>query len=124
MSEDAAALARLEIRAARRLARLFRIECRGGFERRPVTIVTRLIERRGAVVAALLAVDLERRALAVRPPAELAVALRELAREIDLALPYARARLEQIGKDLRLSRGEGWVTGIRDTDNGHPLGTT
>jgi hypothetical protein len=124
MSEGATESARVEIHAARRLARLFRIERRGGFERRPVTIVSKLIERRGALAAALLRMDRRRRAAAVRPTAALKQALAELADEVQRALPQAQARLEQIGKDLRLSRGEGWPTGIRDSNNGHPLGTT
>jgi hypothetical protein len=117
-------LTRLEIRSARRLARLFRIECRGGFDRWPVAIIGRLIERRGALAAALLGMDRRRRALAVRSTAELDQAMAQLSAEVGRALPQAQARLEQIGKDLRLSRGEGWSTGMRDNSAGHPLGKT
>ncbi len=122
MSASGAEWARLEARAARRLARLFRIEYRGGFDRRPVTTIGRLLERRGALVAALLTTDLQRRALAARPTAELEQAMTQLLDEVDRALPQAQTRLEQIGKDLRLSRGEGWLTGIRDNSHGQPLG--
>jgi hypothetical protein len=115
---------RREIRSARRLGRLFRIECRGGFDRWPVAIIGKLIERRGALAAAVLQMDRRRRAAAVRPTPALKQALAELADELQRALPEAQARLERIGNDLRLSRGEGRPSGIRDRNNGHPLGTT
>jgi hypothetical protein len=123
VSESGAEAIWFEIRTARRLARLFRIERRGGFDRRPAAIIGRLIERRGALVAALVATDLRRRAVAVRPTAGLDQAIAALSGEVRRALPCAQRRLEQIGKDLRLSRGEGWSTGILDSGGtGQPLG--
>jgi hypothetical protein len=124
MSEADAELTQFEIRSARCLARLFRIECGGGFDRRPVVIIGRLIERRGRLAASLLRTDQERRTRRVRPTAELVRALAELADEVRRALSYAHTRLQQIGKDLRLSQGEGLPTGIRDNGNGRPLGTS
>ena len=124
MSESGTDPTRLEIRSVRRLARLFRIEYHGGFDRRPVADIGRLVERRNALVAALLTTDLQRRALAVQPTTELDQAIAELSGEVDRALPWVHTRLKQIGKDLQLSRGEGWSTGIRDNSHGHALGKT
>lgn len=108
-------------RAVRRLARLFRIERNGGFEHRSAAIGRKLIERRGQLVNELLT-DLQ--AMPARPPPPLDRALAELSQEVEWALDRIRTRLQQIGKDLRLSRGEGLPTGIRNSPNGHPLGTT
>jgi hypothetical protein len=108
-------------RAARRLARLFRIERNGGFERWPAGINRQVIERRGQLVDALLT-DLQ--AMPVRPPPPLDRALAELSQEVRWALDPVRMRLQQIGKDLRLSRGEGLPTGIRNSPSGHSLGKT
>src|ERR1700751_5056749 len=108
-------------RAARRLVRLFRIERHGGFEHWSAAISRQLIERRGQLVDALLT-DLQ--AMPARPPPPLDRALAELSQEVRWALDPARTRLQQIGKDLRLSRGEGLPTGIRNSPNGHPLGKT
>lgn len=101
----------------RRLARLFRIERRGLLIRRPAELIGRLVERRGALVAALLTGELRR-------GAELDRALAELSRETCRALPHAQLRLQQIANDLRLTRGEGSPSGLRDHGNGHPLGKT
>jgi hypothetical protein len=108
-------------RAVRRLACLFRIERNGGFEHRPAAISRQLIERRGELVVTMLA-DLQ--AMPARPPPPLDRALAELSQEVEWALDRARTRLQQIGKDLRLSRGEGLPTGIRNSPSGHPLGKT
>jgi hypothetical protein len=108
-------------RAARRLARLFRIERNGGFERWPAVINRQIIERRGQLVDALLT-DLQ--AMPARLPPPLDRALAKLSQEVEWALERARTRLQQIGKDLRLSRGEGLPTGIRNSPSGHPLGKT
>jgi hypothetical protein len=122
--ETEPAMMRRENCAARRLSRLFRIERKGGCDRRPVAITKRLMERRGALIEALLMMVLERRAMGAQPSAELDHALAALAREVGCARDAAQARLEQIRKDLRLSRGEGLPTGIRGSSNGHTLGET
>jgi hypothetical protein len=110
-----------ESHAALRLARLFRIERSGGFDRRPVMVASRLIERRGVLIAALVAIDCERRRAAQTSPA-LDQAMAELAREAALSREHVAMRLQQIGKDLRLSRGEGLPSGIRNRIGGRSLG--
>jgi hypothetical protein len=110
-------------RAARRLARLFRIERNGGFERWPPAVSRQLIERRGQLIEAMLT-DLKRQAIVAQPSAEVDRALAHLSREIEGAVDHVRAQLQQIGKDLRLSRGEGLPSGIRNSPGGHPLGKT
>ena len=124
MKESGSALGRRQSRAARRLNRLFQIERNGGFERWPAATVSKLIERRGSVVEALLTMELKRRSTTTQPSPELDSALFILRGEIDRALDRAQTRLEQISKELRLSRGEGLPTGIRNSAHGHPLGTT
>ena len=124
MSDSGPALACRESRAARRLVRLFRFERNGGFDRRPVATAAQLIARRGALIATLESVDCERRLAAGRSSEELDHAMAELAREIALSRDGIRMRHQQIINDLRLSRGEGLPTGIRNSPNGHPLGKT
>jgi hypothetical protein len=114
-------LAHHRSRAVRRLARLFRIERNGGFDRRPPGLIARLIERRGILVDELM-VNLQRRSIANTSSAELDRTLNALAREVDRTLDHARARLEEISKDLRVSRGEGLPTGIRNRAHGQALG--
>jgi hypothetical protein len=111
-----------EGRVARRLGRLFKIEGAGGFERRPVATVQRLIERRDALVKELQLLDGVRRSLAAPRSAELDQALGELAREVYRSLHLAETRLERLGRDLRIRRGEGLPTGIRGSAIGHLLG--
>ncbi len=123
MSERGRALVRCESRIARRLSRLFRIERNGGFKRRPFAIVRKVLERRGALVEALTAIDRKRRSGAALSSEELDAALTDLSRETERALDHAHKQLEQIGKDLRLSRGEGLATGMRAGTTGHTLGT-
>lgn len=122
---DRPALAGSESRAVRRLLRLFRAERNGSFDRRPVLAATRLIERRGALIAALEAIDHERRSIGARGVSEeLDRAMTELAREVGLCRDHARMRHQQIANDLRLSRGEGLPTGIRNSPSGQSLGKT
>ncbi len=111
-----------ESRAARRLGRLFRIEYNGGFVLWPDAVIRKLIERRGALVEELLLLDRKRRSIAAPASAELDRALAELAGEVAHAQNHAQRRLEQIGKDLRVSRGEGLPTGIHNRTNGKDLG--
>lgn len=124
MSERGQASSRRESGLARRLARLFRIERNGGFGRWPVAIVRKVVERRGALIEALMTIDSNRHSIAAPPSEELDAALDDLSRESEHALNRARKQLEQISNDLRLSRGEGLATGIRTTTGGHTLGTT
>jgi hypothetical protein len=111
-----------ESRAARRLGRLFKIERAGGFDRRPVATVRRLIERRGTLVSELLVIDGMRRALNPPHSAELEQALAELAREVNGSLHHSQTQVERLHTDLRLRRGEGMPTGVRDGASGLLLG--
>jgi hypothetical protein len=124
MSADVPILVRRESRAARRLLRLLRIERAGILDRRPARLAARMIERRGILIGAVLNMDRERRLAAIRPPAELDRVMAELTGEIALGRDRAHTRLQQIGKDLRLSRGEGLPSGIRNGASGHSLGET
>ncbi len=109
-------------RAARRLARLFRIERRAGFERWPPATVRRLLARRAALIAELA--GLERRRLAAIAAEALDPALADLRREVERSFAPARARLQRIGKDLRVSRVASLPTGVRDGGGGRNLGTS
>jgi hypothetical protein len=124
MSADVPILVRRESRAARRLLRLLRIERAGILDRRPARLAARMIERRGILIGTVLNMDRERRLAAIRPPAELDRVMAELTGEIALGRDRAHTRLQQIGKDLRLSRGEGLPSGIRNSASGHSLGET
>jgi hypothetical protein len=122
MPESVSTLILRESRAARRLARLFKIEGGGGFERWPLATIRRLIERRAAIVNALLQMERERRALAAPHSAELDRALTELAREVGSALQRAQRRVDQLDKELQARRGASPHTGIRATGSGQLLG--
>jgi hypothetical protein len=111
-----------ESRAARRLGRLFRIERAGGFDRRSVATVRRLIERRGMLVSELLLIDGLRRTLNPPRSAELEQALAELAREVNRSLHHSQNQVARLHTDLRLRRGEGMPTGVRDGASGLLLG--
>jgi hypothetical protein len=113
-----------ERRLVRRLCRLFRIERSGGFDERPVAAVSRLVRRRGALVAELAALDRQRRLAAAPASRALDRDLAGLHREVERSLDPAQARLQRIGKDLRISRGEGSPTGIRDGAPVRHLGTS
>ena len=124
MSESGRALIWCERDAARRLSRLFRIERRGGFKRWSFAIVRMVVDRRGALIEALVTIDSKRRRAGNLSSRELDAALTDLSRETERALDRAHKQLEQISKDLRLSRGEGLATGIRTSIAGHTLGTS
>jgi hypothetical protein len=111
-----------ESRAARRLGRLFKIERGGGFEHRPVAAVQRLIERRGTLVTELLLLDGMRRSLNPPLSPELEQALAELACEVDGSLDHSQTRVDRLREDLRLRRGEGMTSGVRDGAIGLVLG--
>ena len=82
MADLATDLARREGRAARRLARLFRIERHGGLARWPPETARRLIARRGLLVDELIALEVRRRSFAPWVPTELELAIEILAREV------------------------------------------
>jgi hypothetical protein len=113
-----------QCRLARRLARLFRIERNGGFDRLPAAAVSRLVARRGRLIAELAALDPRRRLTAVPASSGLDQELTALRREVERTLGATRLRLQRIGKDLRISRGEGSPTGLRDGGVGRHLGTS
>jgi hypothetical protein len=101
-------------RTARRLARLFRIERCGGFERRPIETMRRLTERRGQLVEELMRLDAERRSFAPWVTTDLDRSMWVLTRAIDGLHDDVAARLDRLGAELRLRRGEGTATGLRD----------
>jgi hypothetical protein len=109
-------------RIAHRLRRLFKIERVGGFNRLPVATVHRLIARRSALVEELILFDDGRRSAASSHSAEFEGAIVDLAREVELSLTLAQMRVERLGRDLRLRRGETLLTGIRDGAYGRLLG--
>ena len=122
MTETKSDLQLRESRTARRLGRLFKIECAGGFDRLPLVTIWRIIERRGALIRELLKLDDLRRSPVSSRSAELDQAIRELARDVKLASRCARNRAEKIDGDLRARRGAGVTTGIRSGPDGRLLG--
>ena len=124
MAETATDTILREVRIAGRLSRLFKIERCGGFARRPVGTVQRLLERRSTLVEQLLLLDSARRTFASPVSVELGYALRELARELHRSLPSAENRLYRLGRDLRSQQGHGLTTGIRNCATGRLLGTS
>jgi hypothetical protein len=122
MTEIVSDLHLRESRTARRLGRLFKIECAGGFDRWPLATIWRLVERRGAVIRELFKLDELRRSLASSGSSELDQALRELARDVSRGSDCARFRAEKIDGDLRARRGDGVATGIRSGPDGQLLG--
>lgn len=108
-------------RMARRLARLFRIERAGRFEQRPVAAV-RLMERRGALIDALIATLSQRRSgTDLRSPG-LEGALADLAFEVRRSRERAKTRLERLHAELRLRRGDMPPSGLRGSGGGKLLG--
>ena len=121
MTDDAAALVRQEQRAARRLARMFRIERSGRLARRSAETVRRFIERRGRVVDELTRLDARRQSLAPRKTAELDLAMGDLAREADQAEQNCQELLAELGAELSHRSGTP-PTGLRDGADGRLLG--
>jgi hypothetical protein len=122
MTESGTDLHLREVAVAHRLRRLFMTERATGFDRQPAATTWRIIERRGAVIEELQKLDDLRRALSRSRSIQLDRALRELAQEVSQASKDATRRLEQIGEDLRVRRGEGASTGIRGSSDGRLLG--
>lgn len=112
----------IERRAAQRLGRLFRVERGGGFERRPIATVERLVSRRGTLVEELLRLDRARRAERRPLSAALRQAMAELKSEIEQSLAVVETRCEELRAELRLLNGEGLPTGVRDNRSGRLIG--
>jgi hypothetical protein len=123
MRDDPAVMIRREARAARRLARLFRIERRGGFARWPAATVSRLVERRGALVDELLRLDTRRQSIARRTTADLRLAMGALAREVHRGEQHCQGQLAELGAELARRREPGATTGLRDGAGGQLLGS-
>jgi hypothetical protein len=123
MIDEATALIRQEYWAARRLARLFRIERSGGLARRPAEIVRRMIERRGDLIGELASIDVKRLSLASEPTPELDLAMGSLAREVGRAEQRCREVIAELDAELQRRRGIGTATGLRDGADGRLLGS-
>ncbi|HVH82233.1 MAG TPA: hypothetical protein VM782_22745 [Stellaceae bacterium] len=108
-----------EYRITRRLARLFRIERSGRLSQWPPGIGERLVGRRALLIEELLQLEQGRPDRDRRPPAALDEAMRALSREVEDAELWCHRRLEELGAELRLRRGLGVTTGLRD--GGGPL---
>jgi hypothetical protein len=102
-----------QCRAARRLARLFRIERLGGFDRWPADDVGGLVQRRGVIIAELLALVLAPAGSPARSP-ELDAVLRELSLEVERSRVTAQERYDTLAAELHYRRSE-HPTGIRDS---------
>lgn len=122
MSDEATRLMTREYRAARRLARLFRIERSGRLSRCPPETVRRLIARRGQLVDELARLEARRRSLAPRTIVELDLAMGGLAKEVNEAERWCLNRLAELGSALAKLRGTGTPTGLRDGAHGRLLG--
>jgi len=122
MIDHATELNGREDRAARRLARLFRIERSGRFERRPAETVRRLIQRRGRLIDELLRLDARRRSVAPSVPIGLGLTMGLLAQEVERTEQSCLELLARLGAELRQLRGEGIATGLRDSAGGRLLG--
>jgi hypothetical protein len=122
MNDGAGELARREQQAARRLARLFRMERSGHFARRSAETVRRLVERRGHLVDELARLDARRQSLAPWITIELDLAIGALAKEVERAKESCLKRLAELGAELDQRHGAGSATGLRDSANGRLLG--
>jgi hypothetical protein len=122
MTIDAIALTRQEVWAARRLARLFRIERSGRLNRNPREAVRRLAERRGLLIDELTRLDQQRRLLGPHPQTELDSAMGELTREVGQAEQFCLALLGELRDELDGLRGKGSPSGLRDGAAGKLLG--
>jgi hypothetical protein len=122
MSGEEAMLMRQEVQAARRLARLFRIERSGCLARRPGETGRQFLDRRGVLVDELARLEAKRQSIAPGTPTELDLAMDALRLEVDRAEQFCLALLARLGAELGRLRGEGRVTGLRDSASGQLLG--
>jgi hypothetical protein len=118
-----AAAQAVRLRLARRVARLFRIERAGRLERRPVATARHLIERRGALIDALIATGEFDRRGQHDGPTMLDQALRELAIEVGRCRLPAEQRLAALVAELRVRRGVAPTSGLRGSSGGRFLGS-
>jgi hypothetical protein len=123
MSADAADRQAVRRRLACRLVRLFRIERAGLLQRRPVATARRLIERRGVLIATLVATQEADSGGENASSAALTAALRELAFETGRCRPPAEQRLHELAAELRLRHGDATATGLRRSGGGRLLGS-
>jgi hypothetical protein len=122
MPDDSETLMERECRAVRRLARLFRIERSGRFERLPGEVSRRLRARRGELIKEVQQLETRRRSFEPWTLPQLDVAMGTLAREADEAERYCLERLALLGAELDRRRGRGSATGLRDGAGGRILG--
>ena len=122
MLDPGTELMREEMRIARRLARLFRIERSGLLRHRPVEVVRALHERRRRLIDELARLEERRRSLNPWIPNELDLAMSALAREAARSEQRCHEFLAEIGARLSHLRGEGNRTGLRDGAAGRLLG--
>jgi hypothetical protein len=122
MDDGACDLDTWETRTVRRLTRLFRAERRGGFERRSPRAVQQLIERRGAMIDALIEAETRRRRSATEPSPPFAAALTGLVIEVRRCREPIATRLGWIEAELRLRSGDAPGSGVRGGGGGQLLG--
>lgn len=122
MPIDEAMTTQREIRVARRLVRLFRIERSGGFARRSNATVQQLLERRGVLIDELLRLEAKRRSFTAWTPAELDLAMVALKLEADRAERSCQALFARLGAELGRLHGASEPTGLRDGAGGQLLG--
>jgi hypothetical protein len=115
-------LAAQECRLARRVARLFKAERAGRFDRRPFATAQLLIERRGGLIAELIGIAAQRPRGASLVPPILAQALAELAHEADRLRGPIEQRLASIEAELGMRRSGTPATGLRRDAGGRLLG--
>jgi hypothetical protein len=120
VSDDAASLMERECRAVRRLARLFRIERAGRFERLASDVARRLRARRGELIEEVQRLEAKRRSFEPWTLPQIDVAMGTLAREVDDAERYCLERLAVLGAELEQRRSHG--TGLRNGTDGRILG--
>jgi len=113
----------IQLDMTRRVTRLFRIERNGRLARRPAATARYLIERRGAVIDALIAAAARQRGSAAAGSPELDQALHELASEVGRCRPSAELRRQELAAELRLRRGDAPLSGVRRYSGGRLLGS-
>jgi hypothetical protein len=104
------------------LARLFRAERTGAFERRPPATVLRLIERRAALIEQLCAAGARLEPDTVQRWPILNEALTDLVREVGEARVPAEQRFAALQAELRERRDSSPVTGCRVGAGGRLIG--
>lgn len=111
-----------QCRAARRLARLFRIERSDRFERWPFEARQKLVQRRNEMIDDMLRAEKMWRAQTGLAPSGLGDALQNLMREIGRLQPIAEARVAALAEQLHPRGGINAASGFRQTGGGQLLG--